>query len=104
MQLPHNEDHDVSDLIEADDMVSSTDNKPSSLLLNHRPVLGYFWLTKPHLRLSLEYPQPEDGNHGEDNASSLRVIRILKSRFSSSNIHCTVRLQDEGVVDATGVL
>lgn len=102
--MPHNEDHDVSDLIEADDMVSSTDNKPSSLLHNHRPVLGYFWLTKPHLRLSLEYRQPEDGNHRQDNATSLRVIRILKSRFSSNNIHCTVSLEDEGVVDATDIL
>lgn len=99
-QLSHNNDHDVSDLIEADDLALSTDNKASSL--HHRPVLGWFWLTKPYLRLSLEYPQSEDENHSHD--ASLRVIRLLKSRFLAENVHCMVRLVDEGVVDAGDVL
>ncbi|TMW42574.1 hypothetical protein DOY81_012344, partial [Sarcophaga bullata] len=70
-QLPHNEDHDVSDLIEADDMVRITNRH--LLLFKHRPVLGYFWLTKPHLRLSRNMLS-RDGNHHQDNATLLYVL------------------------------
>lgn len=70
------------------------ENKSSSLCVGYKPALGYSWLTKPRVRLSLEYPSPRD-----DKDSSLRVIKVIKSGHSLKNASCLVKIQDVGVVE-----
>lgn len=91
--LTTNDDNndDVSDIIDADDV--DMENKTSSLTLDYKPVLGYSWLTKPRVRLSMEYPATQD-----DKDSSLRVIKVIKSVNSNKNASCLVKIQDVGVV------
>lgn len=71
-------------------------DKSSPLAPTYRPALGYFWLGKPHLRLSLEFPDENDVSYKEN--SSLRILKLLKSTRLPSNLSCMVRLQPEGVI------
>ncbi|XP_023305057.2 DNA repair protein RAD51 homolog 4 [Lucilia cuprina] len=89
-------DQDISDIIAADDMELVNDKTSSLSSSDYRPVLGLCWLTKPHLRLSLEFPPSDDVSYKLD--PSLRIIKLIKSTWSPSDLSCSVSLQPEGVI------
>lgn len=88
--------NDIFDLIEADDMELDA-GKSTTLASSYRPVLGHFWLSKPYVRLSVEFPEENDVNYQQDR--TLRVIKLLKTRFCTSDLSCLIKLRTEGFVD-----
>ncbi|KAM7345320.1 rad51 recombinase D [Cochliomyia hominivorax] len=88
----HLNDHDVSDLIDDDDMETDVDKSH----LEYRPALGYFWISKPQLRLSLEYPDENNVYYQDD--PDVRVLKLIKSTLLPNDIYCMVKIQPEGVI------
>lgn len=92
-------DHDISDILENDDDnddlvdVAAIETKN----LNYRQVMGHFWVSKPCLRLSMEYIS-EDGK--ELRRSSRRILKVVQSTCirRKTGCGCTVRICDQGVV------
>ncbi|XP_013100217.1 DNA repair protein RAD51 homolog 4 [Stomoxys calcitrans] len=83
------DDQDISDILEDDDLDEETKN------LTYRQVMGYFWLSKPRLRLSMEYMSAEEQ---EIRTSSRRLLQVTQSTCMREKKSCTVRICDQGVV------
>ncbi|XP_075166898.1 rad51 recombinase D [Haematobia irritans] len=85
------DDHDISDILEDDDMGVDVKNH-----LSYRQVMGHFWLSKPRLRLSMEYLSSDEDQ--EIKRSSRRLLKVLQSSCMRQGKCCTVRICDQGVV------
>lgn len=84
-------EQDISDILEDDD--DNIEMEPKQLI--YRQVMGNFWLSKPRLRLSMEYISE---NNVEMKKSSRRIIKVLHSSCMDTNGSCSVRICDQGVV------
>ncbi|XP_073813988.1 rad51 recombinase D [Musca autumnalis] len=87
--VPKN-DQDISDILEGDDI----DIEPKQKL-GYRQVMGNFWLSKPRLRLSMEYISEEERELRE---SDRRILKVTHSNCIATNGSCLVRICDQGVV------
>lgn len=83
--------NDITDIIEYDDM--GMDGKKSP----YRPALGKFWLSKPYVRLSLEFPDKKSNLKCEED-STIRVINLVATRYSPRGLSCLIQMQPEGFV------
>ncbi|XP_061388668.1 DNA repair protein RAD51 homolog 2 [Musca vetustissima] len=87
--VPKNE-HDISDILEDDDIDME---QPKQLA--YRQVMGNFWLSKPRLRLSMEYISEEER---ELRKSQRRILKVMQSNCMDPSGSCFVRICDQGVV------